>query len=270
MDIFFNTKTLLLAGALLAGMVPLVIAQNPDKASVKPEVLEKLRQHGVEKILFVTRATNGADHYYTEYLLGSWAPNNRICSLDLKTGTIQELVPELKGGMFERFDVSFDAKRVVFAYRAAERIGYRIYEINVDGTGLRQLSFPPPDEDERIKKCGSDRCTDDMQPCYLPDGGIMFISTRCQYGIRCNPPDIFTTTVLYRDAQQRQGQTGRSQKIGACRQTRRGPQGPQAGTCGIAEDYQLGRHQWPILRHLLGPQKLEIQGPSAVPYLSDI
>ncbi len=191
-------KLLQFASVLLASFTPQGIAQNPQKVSVKPEVLETLRRHGVEKILFVTRATNGADHYYTEYLLGSWAPNNSICSLDLKTGTVQKLVPQLKGGMFERFDVSFDAKRVVFAYRATERVGYRIYEINVDGTGMRQLTFPPPDEDERIKKFGSDRCTDDMQPCYLPDGGIVFISTRCQYGILCNPPDIFTTTVLYR------------------------------------------------------------------------
>ena len=37
-----------------------------------------------------------------------------------------------------------------------------------------------------------------MQPCYLPDGGIAFISTRCQYGILCDAPDDFTTTVLYR------------------------------------------------------------------------
>ena len=40
--------------------------------------------------------------------------------------------------------------------------------------------------------------TDDMHPCYLPDGDICFISTRCQYGILCDAPDDFTTTVLYR------------------------------------------------------------------------
>ena len=37
-----------------------------------------------------------------------------------------------------------------------------------------------------------------MHPIYLPDGGIAFISTRCQYGILCDSPDDFTTTVLYR------------------------------------------------------------------------
>ena len=40
--------------------------------------------------------------------------------------------------------------------------------------------------------------TDDMHPCYLPNGEIIFISTRCQYGILCDAPDDFTTTVLYR------------------------------------------------------------------------
>ncbi|MCX6880249.1 MAG: hypothetical protein NTW21_41560 [Verrucomicrobia bacterium] len=176
--ITMQRKLSLLVGVFLAVITPQAIARDPP-TSVKPEVLGKLGQHGVGKIVFVKRATNGADHYYTEYLTGNWAPNGSICTLDLKTGTVQELVSQLKGGMFERFDVSFDAKRVVFAYRATQPAGHRIYEINVDGTGLRQLTFPPPDEDERIKKFGSDRCTDDMQPCYLPDGGIVFICRSC-------------------------------------------------------------------------------------------
>ncbi len=37
-----------------------------------------------------------------------------------------------------------------------------------------------------------------MHPIYLPEGKICFISTRCQYGILCDGPDNFTTTVLYR------------------------------------------------------------------------
>ena len=37
-----------------------------------------------------------------------------------------------------------------------------------------------------------------MHPCYLPDGGIVFVTTRCQYGILCNAGDVYTTKVLYR------------------------------------------------------------------------
>ena len=81
--------------------------------------------------------------------------------------------------------------------------GYRIYEVNVDGPGLRQLTFPAAGRSgtgARSTACFDHyhHGTDDMQPCYLPDGGIAFISTRCQYGILCDGPDDFTTTVLYR------------------------------------------------------------------------
>jgi hypothetical protein len=39
---------------------------------------------------------------------------------------------------------------------------------------------------------------DDLHPCYLPDGGIVFASTRCQYGVLCNRGDDFTVKNLYR------------------------------------------------------------------------
>ena len=78
----------------------------------------------------------------------------------------------------------------------------------MEGTGLRQLTFPPDDEAARIAKYdnsfrgGTGRIynhhTDDMHPCYLPDGGICFTSSRCEYGTLCAKPDILTTTVLYR------------------------------------------------------------------------
>ncbi|MFH1267412.1 MAG: hypothetical protein ABIK89_16940, partial [Planctomycetota bacterium] len=69
----------------------------------------------------------------------------------------------------------------------------------------------PPDEEERIEKYRHrelkewagrpivyNHHTDDMHPCYLPDGGICFISTRCERGILCDGADVYTTTTLYR------------------------------------------------------------------------
>lgn len=37
-----------------------------------------------------------------------------------------------------------------------------------------------------------------MHPCYLPDGGIAFVSTRCKISTICDGPDIFTSTNMYR------------------------------------------------------------------------
>lgn len=172
-------------------------------AAFRPQVLHADHPRlDFDKLVFVKRYTYSSNHYYTEYINAAWTPGGNLCVLDLKDGSVRDLVPQLPGGVFERFDVSFDARRIVFAWKAGAQVGYRIYEVNVDGTELRQLTFPPGDEGELVKKYRVfphyHHGTDDMQPCYLPDGGIAFISTRCQYGILCDGPDDFTTTVLYR------------------------------------------------------------------------
>jgi hypothetical protein len=162
---------------------------------------DKLLEKGVEKIVFVKRFTYNANHYYTEYLNAKWMPGGALCILSLKTGEVEDLVPELAGGVFGAFDISFDARRIVFAWKAAPDVGYRLYEVEVDGRKLKQLTFSPDDEDEIIATYqidGYHHGTEDLDPCYLPDGGITFISTRCRFGILCDGPDIFTTTVLYR------------------------------------------------------------------------
>jgi len=160
------------------------------------------RLAGTDEIIFIKRLTYTANHYYTEFINARWSPGGNICVLSLKDGTVRELLPELTGGVFCRFDLSFDGKRVVFDYKKAPLEGYRIYEANIDGTGLRQLTFSPENEADLVKSYQVHGLyhhgTDDMHPCYLPDGGIAFISTRCQYGVLCDSPDNFTCTVLYR------------------------------------------------------------------------
>jgi hypothetical protein len=164
-------------------------------------VWNKLIDRGIEKIAFVKRFTYNSNHYYTEFLNSQWMPGGNLCILSLKIGEVKELAPSLTGGVFGAFDISFDAKRIVFAYKASPDVGYRLYEVGVDGSGLKQLTFSPDDEDKitsTYKISGYHHGTEDLDPCYLPDGGIAFISTRCHFGILCDAPDIFPTTVLYR------------------------------------------------------------------------
>ncbi|MDR1221602.1 MAG: hypothetical protein LBL07_01810 [Tannerella sp.] len=199
-----KTLLIIMAAALLAGCAAgshsrLSETYTPD--AEEQATWSKLLEQGVEKIVFVKRFTYNANHYYTEYLNSKWMPGGNLCILSLKTGEVEELVPELTGGVFGAFDVSFDARRIVFAWKAAPDTGYRLYEVGADGRGLRQLTFPPDDEDETVETyqiAGYHHGTEDLDPCYLPDGGIAFISTRCRFGILCDAPDIFTTTVLYR------------------------------------------------------------------------
>lgn len=174
------------------------IQQNPD----------------FDKVVFVKRFTYTANHYYTQHLNSDWTPGGNICTYDLKTKKVVELVPELKGGVFGRFDLDYDASHIVFAWKKGFWEGYRIYEIEIDPkTGnrmgeLKQLTFPQEDEAELIAKYGTKKAdggawdyhhgTEDMDPCYLPDGNIVFVSTRCQYGTLCDAPDVFVTTTIFR------------------------------------------------------------------------
>ncbi|MFO1491163.1 MAG: LamG-like jellyroll fold domain-containing protein [Kiritimatiellia bacterium] len=202
-------RALLLDGRAYAETAPTTAATpDPWAFTLPPGWWERLRadfpelKADFDQVVFVRRLTYNANHYYTEFINSSWMPGGNLCVLDLRDGSVREIVPQLRGGVFERFDLSFDARRIVFAWKAGPQEGYRIYEVNVDGGGLRQLTFPEPDEAGLVAKYrvdpGYHHGTDDMQPCYLPDGGIVFISTRCRHGVLCDPPDNFTTTVLYR------------------------------------------------------------------------
>jgi hypothetical protein len=161
---------------------------------------------GTDAIVFIKRYTYDANHYYTEYLNSRWKPGGGIFVLSLKDGSLRQVASELEGGVFGRFDLSFDAETILFDWKRSIDEGYRIFEIGVDGRGLRQVLQAPPDEAQvidRYRPTNANKGTyhsgsDDMHPCYLPDGGIAFVSTRCQASTLCHGGDAFTTPVLYR------------------------------------------------------------------------
>jgi len=165
------------------------------------DAAKTLLDQGITELLFIRRLTLTADHVYTEYVNARWMPGGGLCALDLRTGNVRELVPELtQNGVVGWFDLSFDAQKIVFDFKSGPDDGYRIYEVNIDGTGLRQLTFPEENEAELVAKYrrGYHHGTDDMEPCYLPDDGIVFATTRCQFGVLCDSGDTFTVKNLYR------------------------------------------------------------------------
>ena len=85
-------------------------------------------------------------------------------------GEVRKLGESLGPGWHWRPDVSFDGRRVLFGFRPADERTFNLYEVGVDGTGLRQLTRAD---------------YDDMDPIYLPDGGIAFMTTRGNSYARC-------------------------------------------------------------------------------------
>lgn len=100
-------------------------------------------------------------------------PGGRLLVLEgLDPGApVRQLFPS-KPGSFWRPDVSFDARRAVFCYKAWDEASFHLYEIGLDGSGLRQLTEGP---------------YDDIDPLYLPDGGLAFTTTRGNTYVRCGP-----------------------------------------------------------------------------------
>ena len=70
--------------------------------------------------------------------------------------------------------------------------------MNVDGSGLRQITGTADDPLDGFD--GRETVLiEDWDPCYLPDGGIAFISTRNQGGVRCHHGGRYCPTyTLYR------------------------------------------------------------------------
>ncbi len=162
------------------------------------------------EITFVKRYTYNSKHYYDDFQhITRWGGN--LFALRVADGRLREIAPQLAGGLFDRYDLSFDGKRIVFGYRRPKPEGFRIYEIGADGSGLRQVTRPPADEEQRIAKYGQTSrgdsfygsmgyhfWTDDVHPCYLPGGDICFASTRSEHGVLCTPAHYLACTNLFR------------------------------------------------------------------------
>jgi len=157
-----------------------------------------------DKLLFVKKFTRGASVYTGHRIHGNGGGNLCVLSPVSTEGKVTELVPELAGGVFGRFDLSFDATKVVFCY-CREDGNYRIYEIDIDpatgkraaGKSLRQITFKGDDEAEVFRRYQGHYCGngyDDIDPIYLPNGKIMFASTRSRRAVLCAPQ---TSTTLY-------------------------------------------------------------------------
>lgn len=161
---------------------------------------------GFEEIVFVKRKPLSSDHSYTDIDNGTrgdrFLADNGIYIYNLRTKQQRPVVTaaQMPGGkgFIGKISLSFDAKKVVFDMRENAGSGFRVWEVNLDGTGLRQISKAPADETEKIKRLGKKFHTDDVHPAYLPDGKILFSSTRCEQTVLCGGSAALLSPVLHR------------------------------------------------------------------------
>ena len=138
------------------------------------------------KMLFCKRVPTSYSHLVMQYYGWRARPGGGLFVLDRPGRSLacRDLLDgRLEGGCVLEPRLSYDAERIVFSYvdcakqfdpdeilNDADEGFYHVWEVNGDGTGLRQLTSGP---------------YDDLMPTYLPDGGIVFSSTRRQGYARC-------------------------------------------------------------------------------------
>ena len=131
-------------------------------------------------IAFITRHALNAPPAVGQDL---WAAQPRApgCSIQILDPRHPELPPQTifhdAQGCIYDLNISPDAQTLYFSYRKEMQEPWHLWRIRTDGTGLQQLTDGPHY---------------DVSPCELPDGGLVFVSTRrfgytvCQPGPASN------------------------------------------------------------------------------------
>jgi hypothetical protein len=138
-----------------------------------------------EPIVFVARQQYPPDHHNTETMFQTGEINTEkfqggsaIRAIDFANGRTVRTLLDVPQGVARDIDVHFDGERLVFSMRRNAADDYHVYEMNADGSGLRQLTFGAG--------------ISDIDPIYLPDDRVLFTSSRepkycmCNRHIMCN------------------------------------------------------------------------------------
>lgn len=152
----------------------------------------RLRQ--IQRLLFITRHDAGGVFHMVDQFYGFNArPGGSLLVLEDPFGPEPRLVDLLQdavvqngrlqgrtlvGGGVLSPEVSFDGRTILFAWTEAHGSDlewsptacYHLFKVNADGSGLTQLTDGP---------------FDDFDPCFLPNGRVVFVSTRRGGYLRC-------------------------------------------------------------------------------------
>lgn len=161
---------------LTLNLSPALFAQlAPKSILLTGKAQEQLKG---KQILYIEREQYANDHHNTATLFqygeineSSFDPGSAMRIFDVDTRSSKTLI-ETHTGIVRDPELSFDGKKVLFSMRKSKEDAYHIYEMDIDGKNLKQLTFATG--------------ISDIDPLYLPDGGIVFSSTRQPKYCMCN------------------------------------------------------------------------------------
>lgn len=160
-----------------AGLLDLYVALCERRRAARlANLVSRQRQ-----FVFTKHSNMGSSHYaYTEALSDSQYPadyhfvaGSALCVLEFDGlhATVQTLLAD-EGGVIRNPDVSWDGTRILFAWKKSLlEDDYHLHELSLDDGAVRQLT--------------SGLGYADYEGIYLPDGNILFNSTRCVQTVDC-------------------------------------------------------------------------------------
>ena len=198
-----------LTACLAAGGAAVAAPAGPGEsgAQAPPSLAEpSLRALLDAPLLFIKRRNFKGYHIYDTFY--KWGPGGGIYILENPADPperhrvrplLDPTTPETLGeGMYDDPELSWDARRLLFTFKGEPKGSTSIYEIGTDGRGLRRLSDPSP---YCRDYCGNPSFggMHDLCPAYLPDGRIVFLSTRAGGLVPCFNVAVATLHVMNAD-----------------------------------------------------------------------
>ena len=153
----------LLAGEAILALTAVRAAEaGPDVQG--PQRQEMLARIG--KVAFVRRGGYGMSGTNATMIGRSTYRGSAICVMDPQHPDLPpQVIYETKDGFIFDMNPSYDGTKLVFSHKTTTQEPFHLWEICVDGSGLRQLTR---------------QNYHDISPAYLPDGRIVFNSTRVE------------------------------------------------------------------------------------------
>ncbi len=144
--------------------------------SARERLREALKDSGVETIVFATRPLYTDGHWYAniayyaqDAVLKTYAKGGGLYLFHTADGSTTPLIEDAEGTIRDPA-VHYDGRRIVFSWRKGGTETFHLYTIESDGSALTQLTSG---------------IYDDIEPAWLPDGGIVFVSSRCRRWVNC-------------------------------------------------------------------------------------
>lgn len=154
-----------------------------------------------DRVIYATHHNMGQSYLISE--TQGCPDGSELRSIDLsplKQGrpAVDTMLFDSQNGIARDPELSFDGKKLLFAWRksneqinttaamAPETGNYKIYEMDLATRALRQLTF-------------DDTYSADFEPCYMPNGDIMFSSARCVQEITCGFSDASNMYLMNKD-----------------------------------------------------------------------